>query len=94
MSDIVERLREWNDEYFEPCAELILEEAADEIERLRNVVKKCQAQFEMYAESHSKKGTPEGDKKAETNQLYVDLCKYALPLQNRYHPRIERNDYE
>lgn len=41
-------------------------------------LKKARAKFEEYALSHHRKGTPEGEAKAKTNQDMATLCDDAI----------------
>lgn len=47
----------------------------DEVERLREVIKHCRAQFDFYAREHR---SAKKFAKAETNQQFADICSDAL----------------
>ena len=68
MTDLVSRLRADGDD-----------EAADEIERLREAVTKAKEVFTEYAALHFAKNTPEASEKAATNanlalEMYAALA--------------------
>lgn len=52
-----------------------IEAQAVEIAQLTEVMKHCRAQFQFYADEHTKAGKTE---KAATNQQFADACRAAL----------------
>ena len=46
--------------------------------RLREALTKAAKQFRYYEQSHSAKGTTEGNQKAETNKAFALMCESAL----------------
>ena len=48
------------------------------VAELEGMVARCARQFQFYQSEHRKKGTPDGDLKAETNGVFVDMCVAAL----------------
>ena len=51
---------------------------SQEVARLRSAVSQAQDQFSFYEREHLKKGTPEGEQKANTNADFAKLMEEAL----------------
>lgn len=46
--------------------------------RAHDLISRCEKQFEMYAQNHRAKGTPEADVKAQVNEAFMRDCKKEL----------------
>lgn len=51
---------------------------SEELDRLRFALVNARGQFNFYAQEHRKKQTPDGDKKAKTNEHFAAMCDEAL----------------
>ena len=46
--------------------------------RAHDLISRCQKQFEMYAQNHRAKGTPESEVKARVNEAFALDCRKEL----------------
>lgn len=50
---------------------------ANIVAAMQSTLAECTAQFEFYEREHLRKGTPEGDAKAQRNREFADKCRIA-----------------